>query len=378
MGMKNMILEKVLSSKPPLTNRGVNCALGVAVGIDWFQGTFASHLAPDMISVFDRWLPGAVIDPQAVGFRGLSHLIGWDNGARVCWGPEQPWGYLCVPGRFFDCLDQLSSSALLCDLLGLGLKLTRIDVFRDDYRKLFHPSEFKRWADDGRLFGKRVYGYTESFDGRDRGSTFYAGSRGDSGCGSFARYYDKSQHSKDRDDCYRLEIEFSGKKASIVGGLLLESVGLGLDRFVELLDGLALGQFSFSAQSRHERERRRVVSPEWSAYSQCSDPIKVSVRKKSAQLSSTINAFKVQWGGFLGGLSFHGLGLLFGVLCEAVQDGAARGFKSSFSRDGSKISRPLLLSSPTGELEELVRRFRPLSPPSLFVDSFLQRSFSFA
>lgn len=343
------------SVEPPITNRGVNQPVGIYVGIDWIQGTFPLSGVEKMKACLTRWFGGVPVSDKVVSFRGFDFCWGLINGVLLSWDPESPWAFVRVPGSAFDWIDQLSAFALLRDFTDAGLKLTRIDLFRDDYDRRVHPSEFFSLCKQGCLRGKRAYGYHESFDGKDRGSTLTLGRRGDRGDGCYARYYDKSQHAADRALCYRLEIEFSGEKARGVGRILSANPGGGIDDLPQTVEEILLGQFFFIEDGSLSRSRQYKFHERWSLYIGGCGSLRIAKPSKPADLQRTVVSFVTQWGGFLSGLSSLGLRAVVGLLSKAIRDASSRGFGSSINRKGKRINRSVAVGLSVFEVKDVLR-----------------------
>jgi Replication initiation factor len=361
-----MVVTNGLVVQPPLTNRGVKPSVGIEVGLDWFQGTVVSTGLLSVVERLEFWLDGKSKCDRAVGFRGLSYAIAWNCGAYVSWGEEQPWLYVRLPGAVVDAIGQLDYQCLVTDLLRVGVKPTRIDLYRDDFRKLLHPSVLKGWADDGLLRRKKVYGYHESNNGTYKGSTFTAGTRGGNGSGCFVRYYDKSQHARDISDCYRLECEFSSGQAEGVGALLLAVNGTGREDYLQLVDSLVVDQIEFRDKPRDVRRDRCQLLEEWAEYLADSNPIRVSKLRSAPKLVRSLDALCRQYGGLLANLSTRGADVLFGVVKLAVQDATKRGMESSISEGKGRRTTTVSLSRDSGEWEGVIDFLNSISKGSSF------------
>lgn len=370
-GVPNIILRGDDSALPPSTNRGGKLQGVCVVGIDWFQGTFVGSRFQEVIDLFEKWHPKSQRCDRSVPFRGLSNSVSWVNGAAVSWDPASSWGFIRLPGLYFQVVEKLSAEAFVFELSSSLVKTTRIDIFRDDYSKRIHPRELFLWSKLGLLRGKKIYGYYESFDGKNNGATFTCGSRGDNGCGSFVRYYDKSQCKKDRDDCYRLEVEFTGDKARKVVEILLESSGEGLERSAEKLESVSLGQFDFALCSIKEKSRNREVLPEWLAYCDSRDRLRITIPREPRRIESSIGAFLSQWSGFLCGLSVESLSVVRGLLDRALRFGIEKGFESYVAGSGSRVSRTIAIGREEGGLDRIVGWLSRGSDRSIALESIV-------
>lgn len=342
--------SSILMMSPPLTNRGGKMPARFTVGVDWFQGTFPRSSLDAVRALLDGYLRSFSQVERPRKFRYLSSAVEWSSGHRLCFDAEVDWFYVESNGSSIAALSESLSLALLTDLLRLGLRLTRVDVFRDDYEKALHPSVLKEWADGGLLRRFKVYGLYQIKEGELNGSTFFAGRRGDCGSGSYVRYYDKSQLRRDRADCYRLEVEFSGDKAKRFGGLLLGVAESSLEISNAFLSGVCTGALDFTEEPGRVRLSRSRTKREWSQYCGDDGRIRINHAPKVRSIAATVNAFCTQWGGLLSNLSTLGLPVLLGILRGAVKSGVERGFKSIAPDSQDKLSSVFRLSSDAGTL----------------------------
>jgi hypothetical protein len=342
------------------------------VGIDWFQGTFPYSSLDKVSAVFSFYLQKFSLIERPRRFRALSCAIEYTSGHRLCFDPDSSWGFLESNGSAIAALGESMSLAFLSDLIDVGCRLTRVDVFRDDYAKVIHPSVLFSWAKSGLLRRFQRYGYHESHDGSKVGATFTAGSRGANGAGTYIRYYDKSQHPTDVSDCYRLEVEITGSKAQVFGRRLHGLNGSGLEALTEFVESVGVGALSFSALPKQVQLSRAKCHPEWASWCGRVSGTRIRVDSRVRSLASSLAQFSDQWGGLLANLLSSGTGFLFGVVSSAIRSGRDRGYQSGLSGSGSKLSLSYAVSRDSGDLQSIIESLSISSSAQSLLEPFLQ------
>lgn len=112
-----------------------------------------------------------------------------------------------------------------------GLKFTRVDVNFDDYQKVISPEALHNRCKLGgvgvpRYENMRGWDEFDLKNGVSAGYTLYFGSNKSE---KQIRFYDKSQESKGKLDCYRWEVELKGEYAQKFGESMIDALGAAID-----------------------------------------------------------------------------------------------------------------------------------------------------
>ena len=143
-------------------------------------------------------------------------------------------GYLTcdIPQAALDALPSEKLMSFWLDLFAIEkLKLTRIDLYLDDYSKRIAPSEVKRQVLAREVACPR-YQTMKSYEQftlgnlKSNGETVYFGSPQSN---KQIRYYDKEAESGGEKKCYRLEGQFSADKAESIYNWFAQEFGYVLD-----------------------------------------------------------------------------------------------------------------------------------------------------
>lgn len=138
-------------------------------------------------------------------------------------------GYLTVdiPQSALDSLDGESLFSLWLAVYGCDATLTRADLYYDDYCKIISPEALHHAVKRGGVGIPRFSGNVRGWDEYDLGKgstasyTVYFGSvKSD----KQIRFYDKNAESKGKQNCYRWEVQFTGRYAKEFGNSFLHNL----------------------------------------------------------------------------------------------------------------------------------------------------------
>ena len=139
--------------------------------------------------------------------------------------PNEGYMTVDIPQSALDSLDGKSLFLLWLDIYDCDAKLTRVDLYYDDYCKIISPEAVHYAVKRGGVGIPRFSGNVRGWDEYDLGKgstasyTVYFGSvKSD----KQVRFYDKNAESKGKQDCYRWEVQFTGKYAKEFGDSYLE------------------------------------------------------------------------------------------------------------------------------------------------------------
>lgn len=286
-------------SGPPEVLRGAKCAQrvgreSVQSGIDWvaFSGP------ADLLEAVTEWMSqrfGEFVEQR--GMRFFHHQRRWGIGAFVQFGhvkgcdgsggdDRDDLVNVVLPGGVMSCLDAQTRIDWLRELVGLGLKGTRLDLAADFFRDGGGPAVdlVERVASScaaGQLCGARRW---KAHFG-DRGlQGVEMGRRGREGSGRFVRVYDKGlEQGGDRGDWQRFEAEFTGSVAEAVIARLLAA-----ECWVTEFQSLTFGSIDFRerGRDRHLSARPRVAW--WSQFIEKVRPVCVRAVRAQRSLSGRI------------------------------------------------------------------------------------------
>ena len=299
------------------------------VGLGWFRfsdDVFNYERHKDFI----QRLWGIQFKPRGRGWQGYSESIEAPFGIILACSPyltqaqREELGVRPSPneGRMTvdipqSAMDSLTGEELLKFLVHVlacdRVKITRLDVYHDDFCKIISPAAVHHGVQRGGIGVPRyrnIDGYTNynHQKGVSTGYTFYAGSRKS---GKMLRFYDKSAESEGKIDCYRWEIEFTNSYAEVAGKTLLESLEKALDAesvekaiivIENAMKSLISGSISFHeipvGMSPSELERnwakRCPLTWWWREIIAGLQPAKLTLNKRKPSLSGTISWLKQQ------------------------------------------------------------------------------------
>lgn len=143
-------------------------------------------------------------------------------------------GYLTVdiPQTALDSLSGVNLYKLLIDVAGCdGLKVTRADIYYDDFAKVISPESLHHQCKQGgvgvpRFENMRGWDEYHLQNGANQGYTLYFGSNRSE---KQIRFYDKFHESGGKINCYRWEVELKGQYAEKFGEALVERLAASLD-----------------------------------------------------------------------------------------------------------------------------------------------------
>lgn len=143
-------------------------------------------------------------------------------------------GYLTVdiPQTALDSLSGLNLYKFLIDVCGCdGLKVTRADIYYDDFTKVISPESLHHQCKQGgvgvpRFENMRGWDEYHLQNGASQGYTLYFGSNRSE---KQIRFYDKFHESGGRINCYRWELELKGQYAEKFGEHLMQCIIDSLD-----------------------------------------------------------------------------------------------------------------------------------------------------
>jgi len=128
---------------------------------------------------------------------------------------------LDIPGAVLDSFDDEDLHSFLLGLRKYSAKVTRLDIFYDDYERVVTPSKLQKIVKKNDYSGFRKGHITQAYkEGRLIHDEVDFGARGCKGSGKFLRIYDKALESDNRKNCIRYEIEFTKKYADKAFDLL--------------------------------------------------------------------------------------------------------------------------------------------------------------
>jgi len=207
----------------PLSSTGVQMPDGTGgvgrLGIGWAQGTTHATGYRDVLGWLGE-LFGAIVERK----RGLQwYRRAWSigtGGVVVADGPVSGWSdpaevYIVIPQTACDALGWDGSMRLLALLDVLGVRLSRLDVYYDDLRRIADPRDVMAAVEGGQT-RSRVKSWREVRD-HEGGMTAYLGSRTGE---CMVRVYRKWAESGDPSQGVRWEMEAKGERAPIVAALI--------------------------------------------------------------------------------------------------------------------------------------------------------------
>jgi len=139
--------------------------------------------------------------------------------------PNEGYMTVDIPQSALDSLDGESLFSLWLDVYGCDAKLTRVDLYYDDYCKIVSPEFVHNAVKRGGVAVPRFSGNVRGWDEYDLAKgvtasyTVYFGSvKSD----KQIRFYDKNAESNGQQNCYRWEVQFTGKYAKEFGDSFLD------------------------------------------------------------------------------------------------------------------------------------------------------------
>ena len=297
------------------------------VGLGWFRYS-------DDVSNYERHkdfierLWGIQFKPRGRGWQGYSESIEAPFGIILACSPyptqaeREELGVRPSPneGRMTvdipqSAMDSLTGEELLEFLVHVRacdrIKVTRLDVYHDDFCKIISPVAVHHGVERGGIGIPRyrnikgIANYNHQ-KGVSTGYTFYAGSPKS---GKMLRFYDKSAESGGEIDCYRWEMEFTNSYAEVAGETLLKSLEKAFEAesienaiivIENTMKSLISGSISFHeipiGKSTNELERnwakRCPLTWWWKEIIAGLKPAKLTLNKRKPSLSGTISWLK--------------------------------------------------------------------------------------
>lgn len=232
------------------------------------------------------------IDWRNRGFEGypISGLI--VGGGMVGLDPNRPENriHVSLSAKALSVL-QFTADDLISQIFAIDGKFSRIDIAKDDYDGLLNITnlEDKFAIDEVRTRFKT----SNRMRSRKRGSgiigdTLYLGSRDSE---SFCRIYDKQLQTNSEGSWIRVEIEFKGKKAHVIG----RAIALGIFN----ADNLILGYIEF-IDSTHQKKQNCLRSPFWDKFLNFGQKERITLPKYERGLEEIADWVQDQTTGALG------------------------------------------------------------------------------
>lgn len=324
--------------QPPATNRGLNSQPALEISCDWVQ--FALDAVPDtahaigiLSRVEDFWS-----ERLEVRFdRKMKMGCWWDGGSlssqrgcRCYWdNPKmgKPGKLLFViPSKALKTQSQADNRIFLkCLFEDYKGRFTRFDIALDDYEKQLDFDEIEQAIEDEWYWGAN---YAEIRKSRKRGKletgkTAYFGS---SQSDKMVRVYDKNVESKGEIDAIRMEVQFRGEYAEIVGGGWLNMAADSSQAVADWMASIVVGSLDFRYRESKNRDRCSRV-PWWAAFCErvAVAAKRVSKARRVPCLVRSMDALNRQWASMLA-VIMQALGddIFMGWLFGLLDEGSGR------------------------------------------------------
>lgn len=226
---------------PPLGNTGVPTpsheGRSFGVGVGWARGT--AHGDPVYAIVGLSLILDAEVRRGTQGLR-FYRSVTWvgAGGSCVAWEPSSASNkadeYMVeVVQGDWDRLGWEKGRQLLGLLLGWGVRLSRVDVYCDDYSRVRDPADLVGLIEAGQWCGAmRSWSVTRSVGPSGEGYTLYLGARSSV---AMVRIYRKWVESGDTRDGVRWELEAKKELAASVGHELMSECVEGLRDVARIL-----------------------------------------------------------------------------------------------------------------------------------------------
>lgn len=277
-------------TQTPKSNTGVNPA-ALQFGLGWLTLTFTTpaDTAPAAyarhitrlyesltVDYFLKEAPGLNYYSKTLRYRSGSFLAFSDDRADLCLSVTQ------------KCLDTLSPKRLAKLLYKLNtlenFKITRLDVYFDDYQRLLNTFVVEKALQSGLHPSKsKLRNVNRTWDGNKLlGDTIYMGSKHSE---FYVRLYDKGLESEGKQDCMRLEFQMRAETAFTFFNKFIYSSYLewGTRTMALLLD-----KFDFVDREGPRRDRTKRRLDWWHKLVASSASIHWRVERVKAKLLSTI------------------------------------------------------------------------------------------
>jgi hypothetical protein len=203
-------MKGAADSLPPPTNRGAE----MTVGVDWLSFTLKGRSADRVMRLVSHYLRGEFVHLEHGGKRYQRMAVG-TGGAKVYWSPGRDDVHAELPGKAIGSLSEPQVRGLVLAASALG-KVTRVDVFADDFRHVVQPREVYESVD--RAVTHTARDGWEMRESRGGGATCYIGSRSSR---QFLRVYNKAAQTGGLVDSIRWELEFKKEVAEYVSARLI-------------------------------------------------------------------------------------------------------------------------------------------------------------
>jgi len=199
------------------------------VGPHWFRTSLRRQYLQAVRSYCSIFFGDSVGSSR--GYNSFDIQYVWSNGVTFNYdltvekSNEQHGGYvsLDIPGHVLDGMSDVDLRSFLFGLRKYEPKVTRFDIFYDDYQRLVTPSKIHNIIKKGDFSRFRKSQITQVFkEGELVYNEVNFGNRGSNGSGKYMRIYDKAMESNNRQDCIRYEVELSGKRAQMAYDLLTQ------------------------------------------------------------------------------------------------------------------------------------------------------------
>lgn len=311
----------------PNSNTGVNPA-ALQFGLGWLTCTF--HTPSDTIpaayachiSRLYESLTNDFFEKDAPGLNYYSHTKRYRSGSFLAFSEDRADLCLCITQKALDRLEPKWLARLVYRLNKLeNFKVTRLDVYFDDYARVLNTFVIEQTLQAGLHPSKSTQRkIIRSWDGnRLESDTIYIGSQHSE---FFARIYDKSLESEQKQNCMRLEFQM---RSDTAGAFFSELIYNPYDQWGARAMGLMLSKFDFVERTGPRRDKTKRRLDWWHKLVASAASIPWRVSQVKAKLLSTI-----AWAEDVLPTTFHMLATVFGVdglatwAAKLTRAGAAR------------------------------------------------------
>ncbi len=232
---------------------------GIFVSVDWLRGTCSEEYLERVVEfAMKKWGDDA---RSTFGARHYRHGLDWQSGTRVSYGHNQGVAQLDVRGDQLEKMTLDEQVRTLSDMLGIGLRLTRIDQAFDFVGQALRIFENARDScERDELCLLRTWEPQCNYGPRLSPVKLHLslGNRESDVC---ARIYDKGLEQKipSPGEWERIEAEFKGEKVREVAQTLAQSNDPN-----STIRGLIAGAFDFRMQNGRSELARRPRCEWWS------------------------------------------------------------------------------------------------------------------
>jgi hypothetical protein len=217
---------------------------GITKGIDWLNVVVEREQVPRVIELLNGYL-GHKGERAEKGTQHYREAHRWESGALVAWTEGRKDAWVSINGGSLALMTPAQHLQVMKELVeDLGGKCSRVDC-RVDVPPELLDLEWVHAAAEGEAFTgfRRYLAMRPRVSGRLEGDQANFGRRGSSGSGKMVRIYNKTLESKGRIRANRIECEFSGERAAMVGQALASSSNL--ESLGRKVGEYAVGQITF-------------------------------------------------------------------------------------------------------------------------------------